>query len=433
MVLGLSNNVDQKARDQQAKLIKDNVDKSEKNMTTLLNSIQKNARKEASVRDASDVLCKTLQNVGNEETPSMRNGIEALANGLSQITDYRDAMLTRVETRVTEPLSTYEQTCQQIKRSVTIQQKSKNVQTQQQMQLQNMQQGLNGQGSAGLAHQQADLQRAIISNISNGNKMEEMAELFERQKKIDMKKFMIDYVNSQMQFYANALECLSECKPFIENIDVEADMVWFLQGLRLPGSYNMFANQGNQYGGMVPGMQNQFQNGMVQNNGMVQGNNINQQQQSGFQSNMNLNNPQMGNPQFQSQMSLQSGFQQNGGIQNGGLQNGGIQNGGIQNGGLQSGGQQNVLQQNVIQQPQYNSAPGFIQHQPQPLQSLPTLQQSQGLPLDSRFGGSNKANESLPRSVSFNMDNNQYDDVVAEYEQQINNSEQRETRRPVWN
>merc|ERR1711957_220885 len=152
-----------------------------------------------------------------------------------------------------------------------------------------------------------------------------------------MKKFMIDYVNSQMQFYANALECLSECKPFIENIDVEADMVWFLQGLRLPGSYNMFANQGNQYGGMVPGMQNQFQNGMAQNNGitqnngMVQGNNMNQQQQPSFQSNVNLNNPQMSNPQFQSQMSLQSGFQQNGGQQNGGLQNGGLQNGGLQN------------------------------------------------------------------------------------------------------
>ena len=107
MVLGLSNNVDQKQRDQQAKLIKDNVDKSEKNMTIMLNAIQKNARKEASVRDASDVLCKQLQQVGNEETPSMRNGIEALANGLSQISDYRDAMLTRVESRVTEPLSTY--------------------------------------------------------------------------------------------------------------------------------------------------------------------------------------------------------------------------------------------------------------------------------------------------------------------------------------
>merc|ERR1712178_91421 len=168
-------------------------------------------------------------------------------------------MLTRAETRVTEPLASYEQTCEQVKKSVAIQQKNKNQQSQQQMQLQNLQQNLNGAGSAGLVHQQADLQRAIISNINNGNKMEEMAELFERQKKTDMKKFMLDYVNSQMQFYANALECLSECKPFIENIDVEADMVWFLQGLRLPGSYNMFANNGMVGGGMmVPGMQNQL-------------------------------------------------------------------------------------------------------------------------------------------------------------------------------
>lgn len=349
------------------------------------------------MRDASDVLCKSLQQVGNEETPSMRNGIEALANGLSQITDYRDAMLTRVETRVTEPMAGYQQTCEQVKKSVAIQQKNKNQQSQQQMQLQNLQQNLNGAGSAGLVHQQADLQRAIISNINNGNKMEEMAELFERQKKTDMKKFMLDYVNSQMQFYANALECLSECKPFIENIEVEADMVWFLQGLRLPGSYNMFANQGNQFGaGMVPGMQNQFNN----NSGFQQ--QQQQQQQPAFQSTMSLNNNQNNPQQFQSQMSLQ-----------------------------QAGMQQNGFTPNIQQQ--YNTAPGFIQHQPQPLQSLPTLQQSQGLPLDSRFNGNsnNKTNESLPRSVSFNMDNNQYDEVVAEYEQQLNNSEQQ--RRPVWN
>ena len=196
MVLGLSNNVDQKQRDQQAKLIKDNVDKSERNLTTLLNAIQKNARKEASVRDSSDVLCKQLQQVGNEETPSMRNGIEALANGLSQITDYREAMLNRVQTRVTEPLSTYEQTCQQVKRGVTIQQKSKNIQNTQQMQLQSMQQQQQVPG-ASLAHQQADLQRAIISNINNGNKMEEMVEIFERTKKADMKKFMMDYRKSR--------------------------------------------------------------------------------------------------------------------------------------------------------------------------------------------------------------------------------------------
>merc|ERR1711972_472147 len=134
-------------------------------------------------------------------------------------------------------------------------------------------------------------------------------------------------------------------------------------------------------------MQNQFNNTGFQQ----------QQQQPAFPSTMSLNNNQNNPQQFQSQM---------------GLQQAGIP-------------QQNGFTPNIQQQ--YNTAPGFIQHQPQPLQSLPTLQQSQGLSLDSRFNGNsnNKNNESLPRSVSFNMDNNQYDEVVAEYEQQLNNAEQR--------
>ena len=52
------------------------------------------------------------------------------------------------------------------------------------------------------------------------------------------------YVNSLMQFHANALECLAECKPFIETIDIEADMVWFRQGLRLPNAMGMYQGGG---------------------------------------------------------------------------------------------------------------------------------------------------------------------------------------------
>merc|ERR1711881_453387 len=113
--------------------------------------------------------------------------------------------------------------------------------------------------AGGLAHAQADLQRAIISTQQNAFKMEETALIFETQKKHDIQKFMVDYLNSIMQFHANALECLAECKPLIEKIDVESDMVWFRQGLRLPqmGTYGGMGNA--MYGNnmmQVPGMQN---------------------------------------------------------------------------------------------------------------------------------------------------------------------------------
>lgn len=61
MAFGLSNNAEQKAKDQQAKTIKDSITKSEDLLTGLLNSVQKKCRKEASLRDASDVIGEKLE------------------------------------------------------------------------------------------------------------------------------------------------------------------------------------------------------------------------------------------------------------------------------------------------------------------------------------------------------------------------------------
>jgi len=424
MVLGFSNNVDQKSRDQQAKLIKENVTKSEVLMTAMLNSIQKTCRKEAAVRDASDALCKSFQNVSNEETPNIRNGMSAMANSISQITDYREAMLNRIDTRVTSKIQNYEAACKQVKQSVTIQQKSKNTQNMAQQNLHSLQ----GNGQPGqLAHSQADLQRAIINTQQGGFAMEETADIFERQKKTDMKQFMLDYVNSLMQFHANALECLAECKPYIEKIDVDSDMVWFRQGLRIPnvGMYNNMMQPGMQQPGMQQGMYGQP--------GMMS-------QVPGMQ------NPPA-QPGMQPGMTGTMGMHQPLAVQ-GSLQSNGYQNQQMQNQQMGTfGAQQNGFQQTPVSQathPNYNSAPGFIQHQPQPLtqqqQQIPVPQTSNGVPLDNRFGSSGGvmrqsnlrgSGGSIPRSVSFNMPDDNGDTLVEEYEARVR-AQNEQVRTPAW-
>merc|ERR1711976_845490 len=117
----------------------------------------------------------------------------------------------------------------------------------------------------------------------------------------------------------------------------------------------MFANNGMVGGGMmVPGMQNQFQNGMQNSQMGIQNGQMGMQ--NGFQGQNSFQNSH--NPAFQSQTGLNNQFQSS----------------------LSLNQSQMSLNQPNIQS-QYNSAPGFIQHQPQPLQQLPTLQQSQGVPL----------------------------------------------------
>lgn len=116
MVFGLGNNYDQKARDQQAKFIKQGITKSENLLSDTLCRIQKQCRKTAQLRDTSDAMCKSMQSFSNEETPQLREGISALANALSQVQDYRQACLERMDQKVILPLQTYEQNWRQSKR-----------------------------------------------------------------------------------------------------------------------------------------------------------------------------------------------------------------------------------------------------------------------------------------------------------------------------
>jgi len=238
MAFGLSNNAEQKSKDQQAKTIKDSITKSESLLTGVLNSVQKKCRKEAALRDCSDIMCKSLQTYSVEETPQTRNGLGFLADSISQIQDYRQAMIDRMEARVIVPLQTYEHTIKQVRSNINLMQKSKVSQNNSHVNLNNLANNPNNlqtqTGQQNLAHAASELQRNIIMNQNNGYQMQDTAVAFEHQKKTDVKRILLDYVNSEMQFYANAIECLAKCKPILENIDPEQDMVWFKQMLQLP-------------------------------------------------------------------------------------------------------------------------------------------------------------------------------------------------------
>lgn len=200
-------------------------------------------------------MCKSLHNYSVEETPTTKNGLGFLADAISQIQDYRQAMIERMESRVIQPLQQYEHTIKQVRSNVNLMQKSKVSQNNSQMQLNTLAQGTPSnlqpgsaahlQSQQNLAHAATDLQRNIIMNQNNAYQMQDTAIAFEFQKKNDVKKILTDYISSEMQFYANALECLAKCKPVIETIDTETDMVWFKQMLQLPTAFN---------GGLVGGM-----------------------------------------------------------------------------------------------------------------------------------------------------------------------------------
>ena len=132
-----------------------------------------------------------------------------------------------------------------MKQSVSIQQKSRSAQLSGQNAFQAQQ---NANNPAALPHAQANLQNAVIQNQQNGFNMEQTAEIFERQKKSDLKQILLNYklflpnfyknftkptniknilyVNAQMQFYANALECFAEAKPLIFKRKKYKSTVW---------------------------------------------------------------------------------------------------------------------------------------------------------------------------------------------------------------
>lgn len=220
-----------KESENQSKFIQDRISATEKHFGQMCETFSSYIRKTARLRDKGDQISKDLVSYVEGETlnPSAKKHFTEFAQELSAIQDYRNAQVTRLESKVQQPLSNYGLKCKHTKadlkaafsardREAKIRKKLAVARTK--------------GDSRQIATLETDLQRASVDASRTTKNLEQQSDKFELEKLQDAKKIMTDFVMIEMAFHAKALEVYSQCYQSLNNLSVDQDIKEFRAKMR---------------------------------------------------------------------------------------------------------------------------------------------------------------------------------------------------------
>nr|CAD7263233.1 unnamed protein product [Timema shepardi] len=180
------------------------------------------------LRDKSDEVSKVVHNYAESETvnKSLKNGLSKFSATLSAVSDYRDAEVRRLETKVVSELSQYEGICKHAKEEVksTFAARDRELARRRQLDRVRERSPRNRQQIAS-----ADVSRTVKA-------LEEQIDIFEKKKLHDLKSVLLDFVTVELSFHAKAIELYTRAHQEIAEIDEDGDMEEFRSALRVPES-----------------------------------------------------------------------------------------------------------------------------------------------------------------------------------------------------
>ncbi|XP_060580436.1 CBY1-interacting BAR domain-containing protein 1-A-like isoform X2 [Ruditapes philippinarum] len=220
-----------KDSESQSKFIQDRITATEKHFGQLCETFSSYTRKTARLRDKGDQISKDLISYVDGETlnPSAKQHFSDFAHDLSTIQDYRNAQVTRLESKVQQPLSNYGLKCKHTKADLKAAFAARDKETK-------IRKKLDVARTKGdtrhIATLETDLQRASVDASRTTKNLEQQSDKFELEKLQDAKKIMTDFVMIEMAFHAKALEVYSQCYKTLNEISVDTDIREFRTKMR---------------------------------------------------------------------------------------------------------------------------------------------------------------------------------------------------------
>ncbi|KAH3772436.1 CBY1-interacting BAR domain-containing protein 1-B-like [Dreissena polymorpha] len=215
----------------QSKFIQERITSVEKNFGQLCETFSSYTRKTARLRDKGDQITKDLMTYIEGETlnPSSNKYFTEFAQNLSAIQDYRNAQVTRLETKVQQPLSNYGLKCKHTKADL----KAAYAARDKEQKIRKKLDVARGKGDARqIAVLETDLQKASVDSSRTTKNLEQQSDKFELEKLQDAKKVMTDFVMIEMAFHAKALEVYSQCYQSLSSLSVDTDIKEFRSKMR---------------------------------------------------------------------------------------------------------------------------------------------------------------------------------------------------------
>ncbi|XP_046368669.2 CBY1-interacting BAR domain-containing protein 1-like [Haliotis cracherodii] len=222
-----------RASEMQSKLIQDRITATEKHLGQLCDTLSSYTRKSAHVRDKGDQMAKDLVNYAEYETMSLtlKKGFTHFAENLSTIQDYREAQVSRLESKVVAPLSNYGLMCKQTKNELKAAFSARDKEQQQRRKLDKVKQKNPGDRRQ-ITQAETNLQKASVDASRSSKALEQQMDTFETKKVQDLKKMLSEFVNIEMMFHAKALEMYTKCFQTLAIIDPEEDLEEFRKQTR---------------------------------------------------------------------------------------------------------------------------------------------------------------------------------------------------------
>ncbi|XP_053692073.1 CBY1-interacting BAR domain-containing protein homolog [Sabethes cyaneus] len=208
--------------EEQSKFILERINAVEKHFSDLCGAFAEFTRKVARLRDKSDELAHITQDYSETEkyNKSLANGLSSLSKAITLIGDFQDAEVKRLENRIVSELSQYEIVCKHCKESVkdAILSRDKELAKRKQLDQARLR-NVRGKKTA----KDAELIKSNLELSKNLKEMEEIVGRFEKQKLVDLKNLLMDFVMIELKFHTNAIEVLSATYQDISDIDENRD------------------------------------------------------------------------------------------------------------------------------------------------------------------------------------------------------------------
>lgn len=229
-----------KESENQSKFIHDRITAVEKHFGQMCETFSSYTRKTARLRDKGDQISKDLVTYVDGETlnPSSKKCFTEFAHNLAAIQDYRNAQVTRLESKVQQPLSNYGLKCKHtkadLKAAFAAREKEQKI-------LKKLTLARSKGDFRQVSTLETDLQKASIDASRTTKNLELQADKFELEKLQDAKKILTDFVTIEMAFHAKALEMYSQCYQTLNAIDIDQD-IWEFRAKMKPSNSTVRMN-----------------------------------------------------------------------------------------------------------------------------------------------------------------------------------------------
>uniref|UniRef100_A0A8D8D3C5 Protein FAM92A1 n=1 Tax=Culex pipiens TaxID=7175 RepID=A0A8D8D3C5_CULPI len=217
--------------EEQSKFILDRISTVEKHFGELCGAFAEFTRKLARLRDKSDELAHVTQDYSGSEkyNKSLATGLSSLSKAITLIGDFQDLEVKRLENRIVSELSQYEIVCKHCKDNVkdAIVVRDKELAKRKQL---DQARARNNRGKK--TAKDAELMKSNLEVTKSLKEMEEIVSKFEKQKLLDLKNLLMDFVMIELKFHSNAIEVLSATYQDISDIDENRDYQQFKKYLQ---------------------------------------------------------------------------------------------------------------------------------------------------------------------------------------------------------